>query len=246
VVAEPTHLGTGRQIARAGPGVRSVAVALVTQGTRRCSARRYMPRAIAVLKVGERRKVSSPSRVTMAGEETPRNGWPPYHPAWQPGQAGMPPEAARTEGPPRTRPRRWDGSIARSAPSTTVHEATKRSPCHRLDPTEPADQKPPPGRHDPCTCREQRYDVRGPRDPVMCSVTAMRPAQNRAYRILHSQSCCSAGLLALWRRADPSHPIPMRMWSATTATDGDSPAFALVRACIEPPAGIEPATPSLP
>jgi hypothetical protein len=29
-----------------------------------------MPRAIAVLKVGERRKVSSPSRVTMAGEET--------------------------------------------------------------------------------------------------------------------------------------------------------------------------------
>jgi len=35
-----------------------------------CSARRYTPRAIVVPEVGERRKVSSPSRVTMAGEET--------------------------------------------------------------------------------------------------------------------------------------------------------------------------------
>jgi hypothetical protein len=41
-------------------------------------------------------------------------------------------------------------------------------------------------------------------------------------------------------------PIPRWMWSATTAPIGDSPAFALVRACVEPPAGIEPATPSLP
>jgi hypothetical protein len=80
----------------------------------------------------------------------------------------------------------------------------------------------------------------------MCSVTAMRPAQTRAFRILHDQRCCSAGLLALPRRADPSHPIPLRMRSATTALDGDSPAFPLVRACVEPPAGIEPATPSLP
>ena len=36
------------------------------------------------------------------------------------------------------------------------------------------------------------------------------------------------------------------MWSAATARDGDSPAFPLVRAGLEPPAGIEPATPSLP
>src|SRR5215208_8373665 len=79
-----------------------------------CCARWCAPRAIVVPKVGERRKVSSPSRVTMAGEETPRNGWPPYHPAWQPGQAGMPPEAARTEG--RREGGRADGSIARSAP----------------------------------------------------------------------------------------------------------------------------------
>jgi len=31
-----------------------------------------------------------------------------------------------------------------------------------------------------------------------------------------------------------------------TAPDGDSSAFPLVRAYVEPPAGIEPATPSLP
>jgi hypothetical protein len=41
-------------------------------------------------------------------------------------------------------------------------------------------------------------------------------------------------------------PIPLRMGSATTAQDDDSPAFALVKAYVEPPAGIEPATPSLP
>jgi hypothetical protein len=61
-----------------------------------------------------------------------------------------------------------------------------------------------------------------------------------------TKSCSSAGLLALWRRADPSIPIPLRRWSAATAPDGDSPAFPLVRAWVEPPAGIEPATPSLP
>ena len=80
----------------------------------------------------------------------------------------------------------------------------------------------------------------------MCSVTAMRPARFEPYLILHSQSCWSAGLLALWRRADPSHPIPTRMWSAPTAPDGDPPAFPLVSLAVEPPAGIEPATPSLP
>jgi hypothetical protein len=45
------------------------------------------------------------------------------------------------------------------------------------------------------------------------------------YRILHDQSGCPAGLLALWRRADPSHPIPLRMSSAPTAPDGDSQRF---------------------
>jgi hypothetical protein len=69
----------------------------------------------------------------------------------------------------------------------------------------------------------------------MCSVTAMRPARFEPYLILHSQSCWSAGLLALWRRADHSHPIPTRMWSAPTAPDGDPPAFPLVRAWVEPP-----------
>ena len=36
------------------------------------------------------------------------------------------------------------------------------------------------------------------------------------------------------------------MWSAPTAPDGDSPAFPLVSTYVEPPAGIEPETPSLP
>ena len=44
------------------------------------------------------------------------------------------------------------------------------------------------------------------RGPGMCSVTAMRPAQNRAVPDTDDQRCRSAGLLALWRRADPSHP----------------------------------------
>src|SRR5829696_864081 len=93
------------------------------QGTRRC--RLQCPPVCAPGHRGpgggERRKVSSPSRVTMAGEETPRNGWPPYHPAWQPGQAGMPPDAARTEGPPRTRPRRWINRAKRTTPARPLH-----------------------------------------------------------------------------------------------------------------------------
>jgi hypothetical protein len=39
-------------------------------------------------------------------------------------------------------------------------------------------------------------------------------------------------------------PIPLEMWSAIAAPDGDPAAFPLVKACVEPPAGIEPATPS--
>jgi len=36
------------------------------------------------------------------------------------------------------------------------------------------------------------------------------------------------------------------MWWAPAARSGEAPAFTLVRAYVEPPAGIEPATPSLP
>ena len=82
--------------------------------------------------------------------------------------------------------------------------------------------------------------------PGMCSVTAMRLAQHRAIPDTPRPKYCSAGLLAVWRRADPSHPIARWMSSPATAPDGDSPAFPLVRAYMEPPAGIEPATPSLP
>jgi hypothetical protein len=54
------------------------------------------------------------------------------------------------------------------------------------------------------------------------------------------------GYLVLYGVPTLRIPIPIRRWSATTAPDGDSPAFRLVRAYVEPPAGIEPATPSLP
>jgi hypothetical protein len=80
----------------------------------------------------------------------------------------------------------------------------------------------------------------------MCSVTAMRPAQTQAIpdnpRPTLLLSRAFNALTALTLRI----PIPLRRWSAATAPDGDSSAFPLVRGCVEPPAGIEPATPSLP
>jgi hypothetical protein len=81
----------------------------------------------------------------------------------------------------------------------------------------------------------------------MCSVTAMRPALNRA---IPPYSTTKATAQRGYERSDGVRtlrsPIPLRMGLAITAPDGDSPAFPLVRACVEPPAGIEPATPSLP
>ena len=80
----------------------------------------------------------------------------------------------------------------------------------------------------------------------MCSVTAMRLPSIGPDRVLHDQRCCSAGLLTPDGALTLRSPIPLQMGLATTARDGDSPAFALVSLCMEPPAGIEPATPSLP
>src|SRR4029453_10313283 len=83
--------------------------------------------------------------------------------------------------------------------------------------------------------------------PGMCSVTAMPPPQHGAIPdTRRPKGTAQQG----YQRPDgvPTLriPIPMGMWSTTTAPDGDSPAFALLRACVEPPAGIEPATPSFP
>jgi hypothetical protein len=63
-------------------------------------------------RVGRIPSAHSPAHATAPPQarRRPANGWPPYHAAWQPGQAEMPPQAARTEGPPRTRPRRMDQS----------------------------------------------------------------------------------------------------------------------------------------
>jgi hypothetical protein len=129
--------------------------------------------------------------------------------------------------------------------SETVHEATSDpSVTASLQPS--GHQRPRPGRHDPSACRERGYGTHKPRGQgcaqlPLCDQPSIEPCW-----ILHDQRSCSAGLLALGRRADPSHPIPIRMWSAPMAPDGVSPAFPLVSLLVEPPAGIEPATPSLP
>jgi hypothetical protein len=60
-----------------------------------------------------------------------------------------------------------------------------------------------------------------------------------------TKGAAQQGLSAL-EGDDPSHPHSDTDVSAATAPDGHSPAFPLVRAYVEPPAGIEPATPSLP
>jgi hypothetical protein len=109
----------------------------------------------------------------------------------------MPPEAAPAEGPPKARPRRCINCAKRTIrrgrstpprghtapdgpnPRATVHEATRRSPYHGLDPTERL------------TRSHARVGMTLPpvastgttltgRGTGMYSVTAMRPAQNRA------------------------------------------------------------------
>ena len=74
----------------------------------------------------------------------------------------------------------------------------------------------------------------------------MRPAQNRAMPDSpQPKLLLSRAMSALTGRG------PFASHSTTDAvghngSDGDSPAFPLVRTLLEPPAGIEPATPSLP
>jgi hypothetical protein len=74
----------------------------------------------------------------------------------------------------------------------------------------------------------------------------MRPAQNRAMPDSpQPKLLLSRAMSALTGRG------PFASHSTTDAvghngSDGDSPAFPLVRALLEPPAGMEPATPSLP
>src|SRR5262245_51268241 len=118
------------------------------------------------------------------------------------------------------------GHTARDAPKprATVHEATRRSPCHGLEPT----QRPtrsharvhmtlPPAATAGTTLRARgTSNVLSYRDapsPLRAIPETPRP------KLLVSRS------ISALTRADPSHPIPLRMWSAATASDGDSPAF---------------------
>jgi hypothetical protein len=173
----------------------------------------------------------------------------------------LPPQAARTKGPPRTRTARCINrtkrirSACRSTPreghpavdtARPVHEATRRSLSTAM--IQPS---------------------RTPRSHARVGMT-LRPAASMgtglisreardvlSYRYATSSESSQTGYPTTkgpaqrgYSRSDGAPtlriPIPIRRWSAPTAPDDDSPAFALVRAYVEPPAGIEPATPSLP
>ena len=103
-----------------------------------------------------------------------------------------------------------------------------------------------PGRHDPSACRERRDDTHGRRTS---NVLSCRHATSPGSGHTGYSTTNVTAQQGYWRSDGAPTlriPIPKRMGSATTAPDGDAAAFPLVRACVEPPAGIEPATPSLP
>jgi hypothetical protein len=83
--------------------------------------------------------------------------------------------------------------------------------------------------------------------PVMWSVSA--PCDHEGTgpsRSLNEQSCCSTGL-SLYRQGLDSHSASRCVWGRPNDPEaGNRTAFALVSLGVEPPAGIEPATPSLP
>ena len=138
------------------------------------------------------------------------------------------------------------GGVQPRTPRTHGRPSMKRpgDPCHGTDPTERpttsharVDMTP-----SPAASAGMGLMAEG---PVMRSVTAMRPAQNRAIPIVHDQSSCSPGLLALGR-ADPSHP---HSYTDVIGYNGPGRRMTSVPAgqsLCGAPAGIEPATPSLP
>jgi hypothetical protein len=140
-----------------------------------------------------------------------------------------------------------EGAYSADAPNprATVHKATKRSPCHGLDPPGRATSSPPGSAWPlpPAASADTKLTGQGIGN-VLSYRHAPSPESSHA-RYSMTKALVSRAIGAQ-RRADPSHPIPLRMWPAARARDGDSLAFLLVRACMEPPAGIEPATPSLP
>jgi hypothetical protein len=154
----------------------------------------------------------------------------------RPEGAAAPESIARSAPPGAAAPLPRGGHTAPDAPNPQGPSVKRRGDTPGTALIQPSShQKPHPVGMTllPAASAVQHSEAEG---PVMCSVTARQPARFAPYRIIHSQSCWSAGLLALWRRADLSHAIPIRMWPATTAPDGDSPAFRLVRAYVEPPA----------
>ena len=133
-------------------------------------------------------------------------------------------------------------------PTAAPRPSMKRAgiPCHGLGPTERPTQQPRPGRHDPSACREHGYGTPTPRGQGYAQKTLCDQPSIEPYQILHDQRYCSVGLLAPNGARNRAAPIQLRMGLAIMAPDGDSPAFPLVIGLVEPPAGIEPATSSLP
>ena len=99
-------------------------------------------------------------------------------------------------------PARLPPAYSPDAPRPSMKRAI---PCQGLDPTERPTRRRARVAMTLAPAASAGRTLTG-RGPGMCSVTAMRPAQNRAVPDTDDQRCCSAGLLALWRRADPLHP----------------------------------------
>ena len=127
----------------------------------------------------------------------------------------------------------------------TVHEATRRSPCHRLDPTERSTRSHAPGRHDPSAYRERGTGLISREASDVLSYR-YATSQNRAMtdtprptlllsRAINALTACG----------------PFASHSTTDVVGRNDSGRRLTsvsagQASVEPPAGIEPATPSLP
>ena len=128
-----------------------------------------------------------------------------------------------------------EGAYSADAPNprATVHKATKRSPCHGLDPPERATRSPP-GSAWP-------FRLPGSADTTLTgqgigNVLSYRyaPSPESSHARYSMTKALVSRAIGAQRRADPSHPIPLRMWPAARARDGDSLAFLLVRAVRSP------------
>ena len=169
-----------------------------------------------------------------------------YSGSCQPRGLATPPSAKRTTRRGRSTPPRGHTAPDAPNPRATVHEATRRSTCHGLDPTE----------------RPTRSHARVGMTPLPAAsagTTLMGRGTSNvlSYRYATSPESGHTGYSTTkvagqqgYERSDGALtlriPFQCGCESTARAPDGDLPAFPLVSLGVEPPAGIEPATPSLP